>query len=395
MNSVPQGVRAGGARRRRRLTRAVAAIGAISSVALVAACSGAAQPSEPDITNAVKTGAAPEYYPADYAKVIEASKGEGGTLTIYSNTDQENWDPIFRDFKKKYPWVSKIAANNLDSDEVFQRVLAEGATGTSPADILVSNAAQAWADFAERKGTLLDYASPEVAKLPKVATLMPNVYSMSMDPMSIVFNASLMQQKPTGLKSLADIVSKDPNTYKGKITTRDVSGAFGFTVAHAFATARPDAWAQLEKVLPLGKAESSSGTQLEKITSGEYLAGFFISAAPAYPKVKDSDGLIELTFLDDGTVVLPRGIGIAAKAPHVATAKLFEDFVLSEEGQRAVAEGGLTSYRDGIEATQGRHTYQELVKKVGEANVINVPYAKVPDDEVKAFTSRWNGLLGR
>lgn len=379
---------------RRRPARVALALGAVASLTLVAAC-GTSDTPEPGANNVVKTGEAPSYYPAEYKDVITASKTEGGTLTIYSNTDQENWAPIFRDFQKKYPWVKKIAANNLDSDEVFQKVLSEQATGGSPADILVSNAAQAWADFGERPGTLLEYKSPELAKLPEVATLMPNVYSMSTDPMSIVYNASLMKDKPTGLKSLADIVAKDPNTYKGKITTRDVGGAFGFTVSNAFTEARPDSWASLEKLLPLGKAESSSGTQLEKITAGEYLAGFFVSAAPAYPKVEQSGGLLGLTFLDDGTVVLPRGIGIAAKAPHTATAKLFTDFVLSEEGQRAVAEGGLTSYRDGIEATDGRHTYQELVKKVGEANVINVKYTKVPEDKVKAFTTRWDGLLGR
>ncbi len=83
-----------------------------------------------------------------------------GRSTIYSNTDQENWDPIFRDFKKKYPWVGDIAANNLDSDEVFQRVLSEQATGGSPADIVVSNAAQAWADFAGATGNAVGVRVP-------------------------------------------------------------------------------------------------------------------------------------------------------------------------------------------------------------------------------------------
>jgi iron(III) transport system substrate-binding protein len=389
MKSVPRGNRASG----RRLIRLAAVFGVAISLA-VAAC-GSGDSAEPGANNTVKTGEAPDYYPAEYKDVIAASKNEGGTLTIYSNTDQENWEPIFRDFKKKYPWVGEISANNLDSDEVFQRVLSEQATGGSPADIVVSNAAQAWADFAGRPGTLMQYQSPEVAKLPKLATLMPNVYAMSIDPMSIIYNTSLVTEKPTGLKSLADIVAKDPGKYQGKITTRDVDGAFGFTVSHAFTEGRPDSWSILEKVLPMAKAESSSGTQLEKVQSGEYLAGFFVSAAPAYPKVNDSGGLLGLTFLDDGTVVLPRGIGIASKAPHPATAKLFTDFVLSEEGQRAVAEGGLTSYRDGIEATDGRHTYQELVQTVGESNVIDVPYVTVPEDQVKAFTGRWDGLLGR
>lgn len=390
MKSVPRGNGASGGWR---LIRLAAVFGVAMSVAVTACGSG--DTAELGANNTVKTGEAPDYYPAEYQDVIAASKNEGGNLTIYSNTDQENWAPIFRDFTKKYPWVGNISANNLDSDEVFQRVLSEQATGGSPADIVVSNAAQAWADFAGRPGTLMEYKSPEVAKLPEQATLMPNVYSMSLDPLSIIYNTSLMTEKPTGLKSLADIVAKDPGKYQGKITTRDVDGAFGFTVSHAFTEKRPDSWSTLDKVLPMAKAESSSGTQLEKITSGEYLAGLFISAAPAYPKVDDSGGLLGLTFYDDGTVVLPRGIGIAAKAPHPATAKLFTDFVLSEEGQRAVAEGGLTSYRDGIEAKDGRHTYQELVQTVGESNVIDVPYVTVPEDQVKAFTTRWDGLLGR
>jgi iron(III) transport system substrate-binding protein len=390
MKSVPRGNRASGGWR---LIHIAAVFGVAMSVAVTACGSG--DTAEPGANNTVKTGEAPDYYPAEYQDVIAASKNEGGNLTIYSNTDQENWAPIFRDFKTKYPWVGEISANNLDSDEVFQRVLSEQATGGSPADIVVSNAAQAWADFAGRPGTLMEYKSPEVAKLPEQATLMPNVYSMSLDPISIIYNTSLMTEKPTGLKSLADIVAKDPGKYQGKITTRDVNGAFGFTVSNGFTDARPDAWSSLEKVLPMAKAETSSGTQLEKITSGEYLAGLFISAAPAYPKVDDSGGLLGLSFYDDGTVVLPRGIGIPAKAPHPATAKLFTDFVLSEEGQRAVAEGGLTSYRDGIEAKDGLHTYQELVQAVGEANVINVPYVMVPEDKVKSFTDRWDGLLGR
>ena len=98
----------------------------------------------------------------------------GGALTIYSNTDQENWEPIFRDFKKKYPWVEKIDANNLDSDEVFQRVLSEQATSGSPAI--------SWCPTLRRPGP----TSPDDRErcwstshrkwpLPPLATLMPNV----------------------------------------------------------------------------------------------------------------------------------------------------------------------------------------------------------------------------
>src|SRR3954454_8874649 len=99
----------------RRPARVALALGTVASLTLMAAC-GSGDTAEPGANNVVKTGEAASYYPAEYKDVIAASKTEGGTLTIYSNTDQENWAPIFRDFQKKYPWVKNIAANNLDSD---------------------------------------------------------------------------------------------------------------------------------------------------------------------------------------------------------------------------------------------------------------------------------------
>jgi iron(III) transport system substrate-binding protein len=377
---------------RRRIAASIAAALALSTVA---ACGGESSSGEEPAPNKIVEGQAPDYYPADYAtQVIDASKDEGGELTIYSNTAEENWAPIFRDFQKKYPWVEKLSANDLDSDEVFQKVLSEQSTGSSPVDMMVSNASTAWATFAERPDTLMDYESPELTELPDFAQLLPNVYAMSADPMTIAYNTALMEKAPTGIKSLADIAEADPGTYDGKITVRDPESSFGFTVTRAFTEANPDGWSDLERLLPMTKPETSSGTQLEKLVSGEYLAGFFISGGPAFPVVEDSDGLVDVVYPEDGTTVLPRGIGVASDAPHPATAKLFLDFVLSEEGQRAVAEGGLSSYREGIEGP-GLHTYQELVKEVGEDKVIFAEYAKVSDAEVDEFLNRFYDLVGQ
>jgi len=374
--------------------RAVVPLSALFGATTLAACGGgtatetAAAPENPIAVEEV-----PGYYPAEYQQIIDASRDEGGVLDIYSNTDQENWAPIFRDFQKKYPWVETINANNLDSDEVFQRVLSEQATGGSPADILVSNAAQAWAEYGEDPSRLMAYESPEVGELPDFATLMPNVYAFSMDPIIIAYNTSLMPEEPAGYADLARIVSENADQFQDQLTVRDIGGAFGFTVAYNLMQARPDLWSSMEQILPLARPETSSGTQNEKILAGEYVAGLNISAAPSYPVVQDSGGLFEVEFPEDGTVALPRGIGIAPDAPHANTAKLFLDFLLSEEGQAAVAEGGLTSYRDSVEAVEGLHTYQEIVDAVGEDQVIIAPYELISEDEVAAFTERWNGLL--
>lgn len=356
----------------------------------LAACGGDEEPAVAE--NEISVEEYPDYYPEDYADLLEESKDEGGELVIYSNTSEENWAPIFRDFQKKFPWVEKVSANDLDSDEVFQRVLSEQSTGSSPADLVVSNAAVAWADFAEREGTLMDYESPELSEVPEFGELLPNVYAMSTDPMTIAYNTELMAEAPTGIASLADIAEADPETYQEKITVRDPESSFGFTVTHAFTEANDAGWDDLERLLPFTRAETSSGTQMEKILAGEYLAGFFISGGPAFPVVADSQGLVDVVYPEDGTTVLPRGIGIAADAPHPATSKLFIDFLLSEEGQFAVAEGGLSSFREGVEG-EGLHTYQEVVDAVGEEKVIFVEYEAISKEETDSWLEQFYSFV--
>lgn len=337
----------------------------------------------------------PQYYPSDYSALVDASKREGGELTIYSNTDQQSWAPIIDAFQDRFPWVDSVNATNLDSDEVFQRALSEQATGQDSADIVVSNAADAWADFAERPGTLVPYVSPELSHLPDFASPMPNVYSLSIDPISMVYNTALVpsDEAPTSIADLAAKVEAHPDDFSGMIAVRNPAGAFGFTVTRAFVQNNPDAaWADFGKILPFAKNETSTGGMVEKVTSGEYSVGFFMGS-PALTAEQRTGGLIKAVFPTDGTPLLRRGIGIAAGAPHEATAKLFLDFVLSEAGQTAVSEGGLTTYRDGVQrAEDGVATYREVVDDVGADHLIFVPYTKASDEEIDEFSARWESL---
>ncbi|MEY9776293.1 ABC transporter substrate-binding protein [Arthrobacter sp. MW3 TE3886] len=380
-----------GTRRRAVIAAGAAAIAAVMGLTACGGNSGAAQTPAPE--NSIAAGQYPDYYPADYKDLVAAAEKEGGELTIYSNTDQENWDPILRDFKKKYPFVTKISANNLDSDEVFQKALSEKATGASKADVFVSNAAGAWADFAARKGMLADYTSPELAKLPKFASLLPGVVAMSADPQTIAYNTSLLTEKPESLAGLAAQVKAKPQDFKNMIGVRDTTGAFGFTMFYNLTEAHPEAWDSLATILSASRPETSSGTLSEKVLAGEYKAGVLVTAAPAFPVVKNSGGLFDIALPTDGTVVIPRGLGVSADAPHAATAKLFQDFVISQEGQQAVLEGGLSSYREGVKSVQFALTYQDVVSKVGEDKVIMAPYEAVAADKVKTFTDRWQSLL--
>lgn len=375
-----------------RTNRTVMALAVMATIGMVASgCSGDSEPAGEDLSEVE----IPDYYPADYTDLIEASQEEGGELLLYSNVDQRNFATLLRDFQSRYPWVTTISAENMDSDVIFQRQLSDAATGGTNADLLVSNAIQAWARYAATDNAILDYDSPEMAELPEFAELSAGVYAVSMDPVGLTYNTALFPGEPTSHAEMAEIVAEDPEMFEGKIGARDIEGAYGFSASRAFVEGKPELQDAFETLVPMSRPESSSGTQNEKLLSGEYWAGIVVSSSPAYSISVDpaTSELFKYVLPTDGVVVLGRGMGITPDAPHPATAKLFLDFVLSETGQNAVAEGGLTSYRDSVPPAEGKLTYQAIQEQVDEENIIRVPYEVVSEEEVAEFSNLWNSWM--
>ncbi|MEV7158981.1 hypothetical protein AB0N77_30910 [Streptomyces misionensis] len=60
----------------------------------------------------------PDYYPADYAQLVDASRRED-ELLLYSNTPQTALQPLFDGFTRRYPWISRVRATNFSSSAVF------------------------------------------------------------------------------------------------------------------------------------------------------------------------------------------------------------------------------------------------------------------------------------
>lgn len=69
----------------------------------------------------------PPYYPPEYARIVEASRGEDGPL-VYSIMSARNWEPVLAEFRRLYPWI-RVETLDLGSHEVFERYYAESAGG--------------------------------------------------------------------------------------------------------------------------------------------------------------------------------------------------------------------------------------------------------------------------
>jgi len=338
--------------------------------------------------------ALPNYYPKDYSKIIDASRAEKGLL-IYSNMATDNWKPILAAFNKHYPWI-EVKTLDLNSGEVFQRFIAESEGGIATADFLVTQPPNGWARML-KENRAFRYASPEIPYLAKWASRQEEVYTFSCDPSIIVWNTKIIPADmiPKGLADLAEKAKKKPDFFRGRLTcyndtsTYGIFGAWGLYKHHG-----EKFWTWMDVIGPLSRPESSGGAQLEKILSGEYMMSYNVGVITlAVSSVKKAGKLLGWKYMEDGNIVLVRGMAIPKKAVNVNSAKLLLDFILSREGQVAMTKGNFTAYRADAagEIAEPQLHLDRLIKIVGEKNAVIIGADPDYGDQAKfkAIRERW------
>ncbi|WCO68085.1 ABC transporter substrate-binding protein [Iamia majanohamensis] len=373
--------RAGGARR---LGLALVALGLLAA----SACGVGAEPAD-DATSTTAAGGGGDE-PIDIDEVVEASRDEGGRLIVYGNPSPDQWEPVVAAFEEQYPWI-EVETFDLGGTEAFQRYLSEEATGATTADVIVNTDGDGWLDMVDR-GQVVDYVDPELASLPDIAVAAPGVFAMSVDPLIGVFNtrALPLDEQPTTLAELAEAAED----LDGEIGTIEVEngqaglGTFGYVDARG-----EEAWDVLEAIGPHAGVESGNGTLLSKLTSGEYVASFMASGSlRALIDLTDTGDVLNYRYFEDATVLPTRGMAVTAAAGAPSSARLLVNFLLSEEGQTVMCDGGFTPYREGIDCPQDLAAIEEVV---GPDNAIVVGYPEALREDDEALEARWNEAFGR
>src|SRR5450759_426780 len=341
----------------------------------------------------------PAYYPKSYASIVEGSKKEG-KLVVYSIMAEYNWKHVLEGFKKLYPWI-EVQTLDLGSSEVFERYYSERASNARTGDLLINGAVDKWLQFVA-KGEALEYVSPEEGKLPKWSLIRKGLYTVSADPMVIVYNKALLPEKlrPHSLAELAKFAQENPAVFKNKVTTYNAAAeAFGLSINWAYTKKYGDpAWALLDSLGKVTRPERSAGPMIEKITAGEYAVGYFISGIVLFPKLDDPARakLLGWAYPTDGTPIVLRGMAISKAATNVNAAKLMLDYILSHDGQVGFGKGGLTPYRPDVKANEvPRATYDGIVKQLGgEDKAVLVEYDPDMVTNGPALQARWKKAFG-
>ncbi|WP_377701393.1 ABC transporter substrate-binding protein [Pseudoduganella sp. UC29_71] len=338
----------------------------------------------------------PAGYPADYQKLIDGAKKEG-KLVVYGATDSKATQPLIKEFNAIYPGIT-VEYNDMNSTEVYNRFISEAAAGGNTADVMWSSAMDLQMRLAS-DGHALKYKSVEASKIPGWAIWDDQAYGTTFEPAAIVYNKRLVDAKEVP-QTHADFTKliQQPK-FKDKVTTYDIEkSGVGFMFMTQDAKENPK-FIDMENAFGVAKVrvQSSTGTMMERISSGENLIGYNVLGSYALVRAK-TDPSIGVVLPKDYTLILSRVMFINKAAKNVNAAKLWLDFMLSHRGQTVIAnESKLYAIRADV---TGETTSADLIKQIGKDNVKPVPVHPIvlqflgPAKRM-AFLKQWKETAGK
>jgi iron(III) transport system substrate-binding protein len=338
----------------------------------------------------------PAGYPADYQKIIDGAKKEG-KVVIYGATDSKATQPLIKDFNALYPGIT-VEYNDMNSTEVYNRFISEVAAGGNTADVMWSSAMDLQVRLAS-DGYALQYKSQEVGKIPGWAVWNDMAYGTTFEPAAFVYNKRLVTgaEIPQTHADFAKLIMTEK--FKDKVTTYDIEkSGVGFMFmtqdAHEYAQ-----FAALEAAFGAARVrvQSSTGTMLERISSGENLIGYNVLGSYALVRAK-TDPSLGVVLPKDYTLIMSRVLFINKAAKNVNAAKLWMDYLLSFRGQTVIAnDSKLYAIRADV---KGETTSADLIRQIGEKNIKPLPVNPallqyLAPAKRMAFLKQWKETAGK
>lgn len=332
---------------KKRLLSVLLAGGMILSLA---ACGGGSTESTPTPAPAESKAAEPAPVESQ-APAEKAPEDYTGKLVIYSpNSDTQVETSLTNGFQKKYPNI-QVELQSMGTGDVLARIEAE--KENPQADI---NWGAVNYNFYEQHPDLWEeYVSPNEELLD--ANYRNHAGCVSFGNLSgsgcFILNNTLLKELGVEVKGYADLLQPE---LKGKIAMGDPtasSSAFaeltnmllvmgeGTTADECYHS--DAAWEFIEKFIDNldGIILSSSSQVYKSVIAGEYAVGVSYEdpVVQAIIDNKDNpDADLSMVYPEEGAVWLPAGVAIVKNAPNMENAKLFIDYMLSEECQQDLAK---------------------------------------------------------
>jgi iron(III) transport system substrate-binding protein len=294
--------------------------------------------------------------------IIEGAKKEG-SLVFYTSMTADQAQKVLDAFRAKYPFVQPKIFRAV-GERLLTKIMTEAQTGRYEFDVVQSAESQAY--FLKKKNLLLKYVSLEIKNIRKpfydpdgywaAVYIMPNV---------IAYNTQMV--KPNEVPKTDDDLLNP--RWKGKIAMDGTKPEW-----FAWKLKRMGAEKGLAYMKKLASQEFRLYPGLSLITN-LLAAGEFPLVLNTYlhnvEQIKRKGGPVDW-MAQDPVFTKFQPLGIGAKASHPNAAKLFANFIFSEEGQKIIASLGRVPTRLGVGATiEGLDKLKYVIDDIGAGDDFN------------------------
>lgn len=311
------------------MKKILASLLAASMLLSVTACSSDTNGDKPSNTTSGSTSATSETTkPEEKEGPDESVKG---TLVIYTTTyDIEYQLIIEQGFLKKYPNV-KVESVQAGAGELKTRIQSE--LENPQGDVMFGGIAYSDKDL----GIWEKYVAKNNDELPasmKNTTGYLTWTTIQLENLLVSYDAAkaagIDPDSITGFDSLLD------PALKGKIIWADPSSSSSAwnMLATILAAKGDDAWDYIDKLLANGVVVGNSSSNCYKsVYEGEYVVGLTYEAPCVSYYEGGEDDKVKIVYMEEGTSAFPFASAIIKNAKNMEIAKLFIDYLASDEAQ--------------------------------------------------------------
>jgi iron(III) transport system substrate-binding protein len=289
------------------------------------------------------------HYLDRYSDIVAAARQEK-VLVAYSTVhDDAALAELMKAFNRRYPFI-EIDNTDGDSARTYQRFTQEVTSGKPSADFLWGPAM----DLQEKlinDGFAQPYTSPQMPFLPSWAHWKDLGYGVTLEPIAFVYNRKYLsaEEMPHTHSGLRDLLRRNQKRFEGRVALYNPERSeVGMLLSSQDIRVTRDAWDLFDtfgQVKAVGYGTSRQ--MLDHIVSGDQWIGYDAIASYALEMRKANPELV-IVYPSDYVLVMSRVAFIAASARHPNAARLFLDFLLSQEAQTILKMHGMGSVREDV-----------------------------------------------
>jgi len=272
------------------------------------------------------------------ALITEGAKKEG-QVVLYASMEVPSAQRLVTGFERKYPFL-KVEATRIGSERMATRLIAEAQAHKVRADVVHQSAFDFFGVL--QKGLFDSYLSAERAALPAEYRDDKGLWVMAAATLNVIAYNKKMVSAADAPKSFWDLTAPK---WKGQLLMDDNESKWMAGMMQYYGETKT---VDLLKMLAAQDIQFRTGhSSIQTLLAAGERAAVVVAFANGVDRLKKEGAPIEW-IAPEPVIGLTFGTAVVKDAPHPNAARLFNDFLLSREGQELTAAAGYYAPRTDV-----------------------------------------------